>query len=85
MPGTANYSLLILFEDEIRTAATLLTKAQRIYEADPESHDARRAVLDAICACAVALQGADDNRAVLMLTNKPHLTRQQSSDFGTSE
>ena len=72
MPGAAKYNLLILFEDEIRAAAKLLAQAHKMYADDPGNEDANnRAMIDAICACAVALQGADDDSASILLTNKP--------------
>lgn len=66
MSNSASVNLLVIWEDEIRTAARLLRIARE------ETDEAKVSSLmgDAYAACEVALAGITDDVAVVMLGNK---------------
>ena len=67
MPASnATVSLIVIWEDEIRKAAALLSAARE--ETDDELVSVR--MTEAYAACEVALAGIDETKAVVMLGNK---------------
>lgn len=76
MSGEAKYSLLVLWEHEIRTAATLFEKATRLLGDESASNDARQtACAEAYEAARAALWGADDEERALVLSSAPKSIR----------
>jgi len=61
------YRCVVLFEDEVRAAAKLLAKFFEPAARDPTGEEA----ISIIEACYAALQGAEDDSAVVMLGRKP--------------
>ena len=69
MSAKAALTLCVLVEDEIRSAAKLMARARAMEAAGASENDLSDAYGSAMAACTVALQGADDESAVLMLLN----------------
>jgi hypothetical protein len=69
MTHQANYRMVVLFEDEVREAA----RALAAYRALPDDADdeAFEAASKAFRLCTVALLGAEDDAAALVLSRKP--------------
>lgn len=73
MTERASMSILVLFEDEIRTAARALALARKLSRDEPESEDCALAWTAAMTACMVALNRADDPNETLVLATKAAL------------
>jgi hypothetical protein len=70
MTAKGSYKTIILFEDEVRAAAKACSALRNLPAGAPdeEFQAAARAVLDA---CIVALDGAEDDAACVLLGRKP--------------
>lgn len=74
MPAEATMKVVVLYEDEVRLAATALDKFREILHDDAVSEDAKEAAWTAaLHACLVALAGAEDSEATLVLASKADL------------
>ena len=66
MSAKTEYRCVVLFEDEVRAAAKLLAGFF-----DPARDPTGEEAISIIEACYAALQGAEDDSAVVMLGRKP--------------
>ena len=72
MSAQTSYRLLVLFDDEIRTAAKLIAEFRKAHAAKDES--AGRRAADALLACEIALEGADgDDMCVIINAHRKAL------------
>lgn len=71
MTAKTTFRAVILFEDEVRTAAKLLHALESMPDNVPND-EYISAVRVALSAAFVALQGADDDGATVLLGRKPH-------------
>lgn len=71
MPMQSTPRLIVLFDDELRDAARRVHAAAQLRRsADVDDDAASQAIVDALHACIVALDGAEDDGAVLVLATK---------------
>lgn len=71
MAAEANMKMVVLYEDEVRAAAKAIDQVRELMaseSADEEAMD--EAWTTAMRACMVALSGAEDTEATLVLANK---------------
>ena len=71
MTANAKFDCIILFEDEIKTAAKMVKRFVEFdKDADSEEH-LLAAAIAMVNACSVALQRADEDGVCLLLGSKP--------------
>jgi len=71
MTAAASVKLVVLYEDEVRTAAKAIDHVRELLADEAVSDDAKyEAWTTAMRACMVALSGAEDTDATLVLANK---------------
>ena len=70
MTANAKFDCIILFEDEIRTAAKLVKRFVEL-DKDVDSEEYLTAARAMVNACFVALQRADEDGICLLLGRKP--------------
>lgn len=74
MPAEAKMKVVVLYEDEVRTAAKAMDQVRELLADETASDDAKdEAWTTAMRACMVALAGAEDTAATLVLANKGDL------------
>lgn len=79
MSGEAKYSLLVLWEHEVRLAAALFEKATRLLGDESASEDVKQtACAEAYEAARAALWGAHDEERALILSSAPKSLRTKS-------
>lgn len=75
-PAVVKVKFIVLWVDEIRAAAKALDRVRVVFD-DDNSTDKERsdAARDAINVAAVAVYGAEDDDAVLVLSSQPPVVR----------
>lgn len=74
MTTEATMKMVVLYEDEVRTAAKAIDHVREMLTDESVSTDAKdEAWMTAMRACMVALAGAEDTEATLVLANKGDL------------
>jgi len=83
-PGTMK--LVVLWEDEIRTAAKAIAHAHNLAHSGTAAEgEVGEALRDALNACNAALHGADDESAALVLSAKPAVQPRSETDKAGEE
>lgn len=81
-PTTVSFTGRLLWEDELRTAAKALDRFFTLHaeHGSDESHaEMISALIAALHACAIALEGAEDDDCTLLLGSKRDLRRRKSN------
>lgn len=74
MAGRATHTLIVLWEDELRIAARLLTELRQAHEHDQPSEEYAKLLLTTIRACDAALYGVDSGDP-MVLSRVPKVKR----------
>ena len=81
MADETNVRFLILWENELRAAAKAFADAHRLQDDEAASDDARAgAIANALRLADLALHGADDEEATLMLSAQRDIFRKRPND-----